>query len=743
MAIILKIAVPVPINQLFDFLANPSIADDAYKIGSRVSIPFGPRTLVGVIFEISSHSDLPLTKLKSIKQILDKTPLLSEDIMRLIKWSCSYYHHPIGDIIQQVLPVLYRNPQYILSINNKYWKTTLLGSKLPLEKLAKAKRQYSLLQLLQQHPQGLSADEISQHQASGWQSVIKRLEALAYVNFSDKEFEKNNDTDDLKAHHLKLGQELKLNDEQQVAVDTLLENTHKFYPCLLDGITGSGKTEVYLQFISFLLNNNCQVLILVPEINLPPQLFSRFAKRFTSKIVILGSSLSNKQRLINWLSAQTGEAKIVIGTRSAIFTPMPQLGAIILDEEHDISFKQQDGFRYNARDLAVFRANFLNIPVLLGSATPSLESLANVEGKKYHCLTLRQRAANSHINKFTLLDVRNKLIEQGISHELKAVMAEELAKNNQVLLFQNRRGYSPTLFCHHCGWVARCASCDANLTLHYNDNYMLCHHCESKSPIPQHCLSCDSKQVDIMGAGTQRIEETMQKLFPDVEILRIDRDSTRRKGSFEAIIDKINQGEKQILVGTQMLSKGHHFPNVTLVVILDVDQGLFSSDFRALEKMAQSIIQVAGRAGRAEKPGQVILQTHQPEHPFFATLLGNGYSTFAKNTLVERKNNTLPPYHYMALLRSECKDQLYNQNFLSNCIQLAHSEQTQKLLEFIQLLGPIPSPMERRGGLYRAQILIQSAHRKALQQFLQQWLYLLPRDKKIKWTIDIDPMDMG
>jgi primosomal protein N' (replication factor Y) len=323
-----------------------------------------------------------------------------------------------------------------------------------------------------------------------------------------------------------------------------------------------------------------------------------------------------------------------------------------------------------------------------------------------------------------------------------------------VLLFQNRRGYSPTLFCHHCGWVARCASCDSNLTLHNSasSNYMLCHHCESKSPIPKHCLSCDSKQVDIMGAGTQRIEETMTSLFPDIEVLRIDRDSTRRKGSFEQLIDKINAGEKQILVGTQMLSKGHHFPNVTLVVILDVDQGLFSSDFRALEKMAQSIIQVAGRAGRAEKPGHVILQTHQPEHPFFSTLLEQGYSIFASNTLQERKAMGLPPYQHMALFRSEAKDQQYNHNFLNHCIQLAHSPSLQdtmqqksaeNLLDFIQLLGPVPSPMERRSGYYRAQILIQSTHRQVLQLFLKLWLPLIPKEQKIKWTIDIDPLEMS
>lgn len=749
--IILKIAVPLPLNQLFDFLAKPSDPVEQYQVGSRVSILFGSRRCVGVIADISDHSDLAQNKLKPITQLLDKKPLLSAEIISMVKWSSAYYHHPIGEIFQQILPVLYRDPKYIIDLNIKYWCITPAGTQYPLSQLNKAKRQQSLLQLLQNNPQSLSVDEINKTQESGWKTVIKRLEKLGFVN----QISKANKTK-INKNHTNKNLQLKLNDEQKIALDQLLANNNSFYPCLLDGVTGSGKTEVYLQFISYFLEKQQQVLVLVPEINLTPQLFSRFKQRFNSNIVVLHSSISKKQRLSNWLNAQSADASIVIGTRSAIFTPMPYLGAIILDEEHDVSFKQQDGFRYNARDLAIFRAKSLNIPVLLGSATPSLESLANVNDKKYHYLRLKKRASNTHSNKFTLLDVRNKLIEQGISHELKTVMEEELEKNNQILLFQNRRGYSPTLFCHHCGWVARCACCDSNLTLHSASNsnqYMLCHHCESKSPIPQHCLSCDSQQVDILGAGTQRIEETMQALFPGTEVLRIDRDSTRRKGSFEQLIEKINKGEKQILVGTQMLSKGHHFPNVTLVVILDVDQGLFSSDFRALEKMAQSIVQVAGRAGRAEKPGHVVLQTHQPEHPFFSTLLDQGYSIFASNTLEERKTMGLPPYQHMALLRSEAKDQRQNQNFLNHCMQLSQSlslqqkdlqqKMEQNVLDLIQLLGPIPSPMERRSGFYRAQILIQSAHRQVLQRFLKLWLPLLPKEHKIKWTIDIDPLEMG
>jgi primosomal protein N' (replication factor Y) (superfamily II helicase) len=746
--IILKIAVPVPLNQVFDFLPHPSVPQSKYQIGCRVAIPFGPRRCVGIITEITNHSDLALSKLKSISKLLDNKALLSEEIIALVKWSSNYYHYPIGEVFQQVLPVLYRKPEYNLELNESCWRVTRAGSEIPLQLLSKAKRQQKLLQLLQQNPQGLMTDEINQLQEKGWQAVIKRLESLAYVSKVKLANKKLHSEKGTVNNHTNKNRELKLNDEQAAALGTLKNNNDRFYPCLLDGVTGSGKTEVYLQFISLLLEKNKQVLVLVPEINLTPQLSSRFEQRFNTTIVILHSSISKKQRLTNWLKAGSGQANIVIGTRSAIFTPMPHLGAIILDEEHDLSFKQQDGFRYNARDLAIFRAKLLDIPVLLGSATPSLESLSNVSDEKYHYLRLKKRAANAHSNKFTLLDVRNKLIEQGISHELKSVMQDELEKNNQILLFQNRRGYSPTLFCHHCGWVARCPSCDSNLTLHSSDNYMLCHHCENKSPIPQHCLSCDSSQVDIMGAGTQRIEETMHNLFPDIEVLRIDRDSTRLKGSFEKIIEKINQGEKQILVGTQMLSKGHHFPNVTLVVILDVDQGLFSCDFRALEKMAQSIVQVAGRAGRAEKPGHVVLQTHQPEHPFFSTLLHEGYSVFASNTLTERKAMGLPPYHYMALLRSEAKDQQHNQIFLNQCMQLAQSlpiqqQGQQDILDFIQLLGPVPSPMERRGGFYRSQILIQSAHRKILQQFLEQWLAVLPKDRRIKWTIDIDPLDMS
>ncbi len=740
--IILKVAVPVPIDQLFDFLtAEPELEleqQQRYKEGSRVAIPFGSRTLVGVIFSISDTTDLSIKKLKSIHQLLDNQPLISQEIMHLAQWASSYYHFPIGEIFQQILPVLYRNPQYKIDLTTYYWTVTTLGKHLPLDTLNNAKKQRQLLQLLQKNPQGLTNNEIKSVLENSFTSITKRLEALAYIKKTTKRNEIENNTTTNR------DQQLTLNDEQKIAVDGLIKNSTCFYPCLLDGVKGSGKTEVYLQFISHLLDKNKQILVLVPEINLTPQLASRFAKRFNTSIVILHSSVSKKQRLSNWLKAGTADASIIIGTRSAIFTPMPNLGAIILDEEHDLSFKQQDGFRYNARDLAIYRANSLKIPVLLGSATPSLESLANVNSKKYYYYRLTKRAANAHSNKFTLLDVRNKLIEQGISHELKNLMAQELEKNNQILLFQNRRGYSPTLFCHHCGWVARCVCCDANLTVHFSENHLLCHHCNSHSPIPKNCLSCDSTQVDIMGAGTQRIEETMLKLFPGIEVLRIDRDSTRRKGSFEKIIEKINEGNKQILVGTQMLSKGHHFPNVTLVVILDVDQGLFSTDFRALEKMAQSIVQVAGRAGRAEKPGHVILQTHQPDHPFFAQLLAHGYANFAQDELQQRKSIGLPPYQYMALIRSEAQDKQYNQNFLTQMIQLAHSApSTQVFIKHIQLLGPIPSPMERRAGFYRAQLLVQSSQRQVLQQFISYWLRLFPKDRKIKWSIDIDPQEMG
>ncbi|MBF0266662.1 MAG: primosomal protein N' [Gammaproteobacteria bacterium] len=753
--VILEIALPVPLLTNFDFLVNDVALDITmleHRIGSRVLVPFGQQKKVGILLSVKTETDIELNKLKAIIDFLDEKPFISKEILKLALWSAKYYHHAIGEVMQQCLPVLVRQALSETELRDciveqeNFWQLTELGNKTQSEDLKRAKRQSELLDFFKTHQQGFFQSQLKSQEISGWQAAIKKLEQAGLIHKQLKTINQNELVDTFKQISEKnVNKELllKLNDEQQLALEQVLEKKNGFHPFLLYGITGSGKTEVYLQLIQSVLVNQKQALILVPEINLTPQLFERFEKRFNVPIATLHSSLNHKQRFKNWLLAAEGKAKIVIGTRSAIFTPMPDLGLIILDEEHDSSYKQQEGFRYHARDIAMIRANFLSIPVLLGTATPSFETLENVRQKKYQCLRLTKRAGNAIAPKISLMDVRNKQIEHGISYQLKARIEEELSQNNQIIIFQNRRGFAPITYCHQCGWMAQCPSCDAKLTTHQKGNYMLCHHCETRFPIPVNCLSCNSDQIEKLGAGTERIEQTLLNLFPDVEIFRIDRDTTRGKDQFHQLMMKVKDGHRQILVGTQMLSKGHHFPNVTLVVILDIDQGLFSTDFRAMEKMAQLIVQVAGRAGRGEKPGQVVLQTHQPEHPFYEHILSHGYEYFSQQAMEDRQQMQLPPYGYLALLRCDAKSESINLEFLNQCLAIAQQLLSNQTQESIQIIGPVPAPMQRKAGRFRSQVLVQCDHRQLLQQFIGQWLEHFPKNHRVKWSIDIDPQDMA
>ena len=510
---------------------------------------------------------------------------------------------------------------------------------------------------------------------------------------------------------------------------------------LLDGVTGSGKTEVYMQIIQSVLEAGRQVLVLLPEITLTPQLESRFRQRFTVPIAISHSRLTELQRQTAWLQMQQGRCRILLGTRSALFTPLPSPGLILLDEEHDSSFKQQEGFRFSARDVAIMRAKGLNIPILLGSATPSLESIENVAQGRYTRLHLSQRAGIATEPVFLILDIRNKKMQEGLSAVLLQAMTDTLAKNEQVLIFLNRRGFAPVLMCHSCGWVARCRHCDANLVIHYQDRRLICHHCGVVHTLLQVCPGCQQPELKPLGMGTERVEKVLTELFPDKKVLRLDRDTTQQKGVLEDYLEQINQAEVDIILGTQMLAKGHHFPNVTLVALLDVDSGLFSVDFHATEKLAQLIMQVAGRAGRAHKPGKVILQTRQPEHPLLLTLVRQGYGSFAQLALAERKMAKLPPFSHQALLRVMGNDAKLPLLFLEAVQTLVKNVDR---LEF-EMYGPVPAPMARRAGQYRYQLLFQSQHRAKLRYVLDKIipeLERLPEAKKVRWSLDIDPIDL-
>lgn len=531
---------------------------------------------------------------------------------------------------------------------------------------------------------------------------------------------------------------LTLNQEQQIAVEQICAAINTFKIFLLDGVTGSGKTEVYLQAITKTLAADKQVLVLVPEISLTPQTIARFQQRFQEKIVALHSSLTEKQRLLGWQAARTGKAKIVIGTRSAIFSQFTNLGLIIVDEEHDTSFKQQDRFRYHARDLAVIRARELNIPVVLGSATPSLETLFNAQRSRYHHLILRQRAGNAQLPSYQLIDIRHVQMEQGLSPALIQAMREHLANNNQVMLFLNRRGFAPVLYCNACNWICECKRCDARMVFHRNPPRLHCHHCDARMMLPRHCPECKNEQIEPIGLGTQRLEEVLAQQFPGIAIVRVDRDSTKRKGAMQGLLDQINEEKPTILLGTQMLAKGHHFPQVTLVGIVDADSGLFSADFRAAEQMGQLLLQVSGRAGRAEKAGTVLIQTRNPEHPLFNLLIEQGYPAFAESLLSERQNATLPPYSYFAIFRAESYAEDSAHDFLINLKNILPTIG-------INLLGPVPALLAKKKGLHCKHLIIKANKRNELQTFLKNILKQIekiPNQQSVKWILDVDPVEV-
>lgn len=532
---------------------------------------------------------------------------------------------------------------------------------------------------------------------------------------------------------------LTLNKQQALSFSQLRFHSG-FNVWLLDGVTGSGKTEIYLQYIEEILKSGKQILVLVPEIGLTPQTVQRFKARFNVEIDVLHSNLTDTQRLYVWDRARSGQSAIVIGTRSALFTQFSNLGAIILDEEHDSSYKQQDSWRYHARDLAIVLAQKLNIAVLMGSATPSLESINNVQNGKYQHLVLSKRAGNSTALRHFVIDLKNQNIQNGLSKPLLERMKAHLEKGNQVLLFLNRRGFAPVLLCHECGWIAQCPHCEKPYTYHQHQNVLRCHHCGTQKTIPRQCGDCGSTHLVTTGLGTEQLEETLKTLFPHYSVARIDRDSTSRKGKLEGYLEDIQQGKSQILIGTQMLAKGHHFPNVTLVALVNVDSALFSLDFRAEERLAQLYIQVAGRAGRADKQGEVVLQTHYPDHPLLTTLLANGYQAFAKETLQLRHSMGLPPFTFQALFKAQARHSELAENCLSQIADFFQSKQ----IAGLQMLGPMPAPFSKKAGQYRWQLLLQHPSRMTLQKALREYQQAeLEKNSQVRLILDVDPQDLS
>lgn len=727
-----RIAIPTPLRRHFDYLAPVNFHSKTPVAGVRVRVPFGRQTLVGILLEIVHETDVPLNKMKAVIEVLDDKPVFDAELLQLLRWCTLYYHHPIGEVMQNALPVKLRQgaPTKIKGIRR--WQLTSEGELVDPKELKRATKQITLLADLKSASNGLVDSQISE-QHVGWRPVMKRLEENGWV----KSVEEN---------ALPLASPIRsaptLNPDQKNAIDRILQQKGDgFHAYVLEGVTGSGKTEVYLQVIEDVLKQGKQALVLVPEIGLTPQLLDRFLQRLDGRIAIMHSGLNDEERLQAWLNTQAGSADVIIGTRSAVFSPLLRPGIIIIDEEHDLSFKQQDGFRYSARDLAVKRARDLDIPIVLGSATPSIETLYNALQNRYETLLLPQRAGKAKPPSISLLDVRSQKMEQGVSAQLLHKMKEHLERDSQVLLFLNRRGFAPVLMCHECGWHALCPRCDAHMTLHQNTSSLRCHHCGTEQYQPKACPKCKSDELLQMGFGTERIEHALNELFPDVEVIRIDRDTTRRKGSLQKLLNDINNGKRQILIGTQMLAKGHHFPNVTLVGMLNADHGLYSSDFRASERMGQLILQVAGRAGREEKEGEVLIQTHHADHPLFQPLLKHDYPSFAKTLIEERQQTELPPFTHLALIRAEAVDQQSPMIFLEQARLLLEQANISDIL----FMGPYPALMERRAGRYRAQLLIQATNRKQLQSLFALTITQIENNqtaKKVRWSIDIDPMDL-
>jgi len=736
----LEIAVPVPLHKTFDYLPPQGCVEQSLSPGMRFIVPFGRTTTVGLLIDLKKKPPPKGYQLKTAISCLDSEPVISPEHLLWIKWLSEYYHYPFGETIFTALPKILKRTNFQASARETRW---FLANEINAEQLSTLKRapkQMACVHLLRHTPDGLTRHTLQSHDKN-WTGTIQRLIKRGWV------IEKNIPVNQTHPPTIDPAQLINpplpmLNDAQQSAVDSIINQPHQFHCFLLNGVTGSGKTEVYLRVVEHTLKQRKQALVVIPEIGLTPQLVKRFETRFNAPVALMHSNLNETERWQAWQKAKLGHIAILIGTRSAIFTPFKALGLIIVDEEHDSSLKQQDSLRYHARDAAILRAQRHNIPILLGSATPSFESLMNVHKKRYTALDLPDRAGLARKPTINILDLRGQIMTANISASLLNTMEQHLQRQEQVLLFLNRRGYAPTLICHECGWIMDCHRCNSHMTIHKTKGLIRCHHCGYTKALPKQCPTCSSLDLRGLGSGTEKIEHVLTAHFPNHEVIRIDRDTTQRKNALQDLLEKINTGKSHIIIGTQMLAKGHDFPNVTLVGMLDVDQGLFGTDFRASEKMAQLITQVAGRAGRGKKTGHVVIQTYHPEHPLLKLLIKEGYDAFSHYALQERQLAALPPFTFAALFRAEAIIESLPIEFLNQLKQLLADH----LNQFPgNCLGPVPSPIEKRAGKYRAQLLILSDNRQSIHRLLHACIHhipTLPLAKKVRWNLDVDPHDM-
>ena len=797
---ILQVAVPVPVRHLFDYLPPRPGSAPPVRPGTRVRVPFGRTSAVGVVVGTAPASTVDAKRLKRVREVIDTEPLVDPAMLKLLLWASGYFQHPVGEVVVGTLPRLLRLGRAPKAERTMRYAVTTAGAQALGSGIGGAPVQSRLLGLMLDAGSVSDAELAAAHRdwrrpmraliAKGWAEPVpdvprradrpdgaggpaRPVRSDAQQRGSDRPDGDGGPDRPVRSDAQQRGSDWPdgdagparpvrsdvqqretdrsdaphrpdrpvLNAEQSRAVEQVEARLGEFTPFVLDGVTGSGKTEVYLRLIETTVARGHQALVLIPEIGLTPQLLARFRERLSCRVAALHSGLSDGERLSSWTHARNGTADVLVGTRSAVFVPLARPGLFIVDEEHDLSFKQQDGFRYSARDLAVVRARDVGAPVVLGSATPSLEAIENMRRGRYRRLDLPHRAGGATPPRIDVVDLRARPFDGGLCDVLVEALEETKARSEQALLFINRRGYAPRLMCHACGWIADCDRCDAHLVYHREDGRMRCHHCAAERLPAEECPECGSKNVRRLGLGTERVASALERRIKGLRVARMDRDATRRRGSLEALLDRVHAGEVDAVVGTQMLAKGHHFPNVTLVAILDADAGLFGIDFRATERMAQLLLQVAGRAGRGDRTGRVLLQTHHPEHPLLRVLVLEGYRKFCAEALTERRGARLPPFASLALVRAEALQRDAPQSFLRD----AGARASARPHPGISVLGPVPSPMERRAGRYRAQLLVDATSRGALQRFLPGWiaeLESLPSARKVRWSIDVDPQEM-
>ena len=730
--LVLSVAVPGPFRKLFDYLPAKS-STPIPPPGSRVLVPFGKRRLVAILISAEHRKVEGKFKLKPVIDYLDDEPVFPSQLLTWLRKVAHYYHHPLGETLLTALPVALRKDAPVKTVTDIYWHCNNTVDDIAAQ-LKRAPKQLAVLEYICSHDAPVKQETLIE-KFPGSHGILKTLQEKDLIQKIEQAV---SSSAKIGAH---TQQTKKLSTEQQSVVDSMLQHIDEFKVMLLDGVTGSGKTEVYITVARQVLEQGKQVLILLPEIALTPQLVSRFKNNFDYEIEVLHSGLNNSERYTVWDKVRKNKTKILIGTRSAIFSPFCELGLIVIDEEHDLSFKQQDGLRYSTRDIAILRANEQKIPIILGSATPSLESIANMSKAHYLHLHLKQRAGNAVPPKIMTLDIKGKQLTEGLASELIQAINNNLARNEQVLLFLNQRGFAPALICHECGSVEKCPRCERNMTMHQARQRITCHHCGYEKKIPQECHACGNTELKPLGFGTERIENGLKALFPETDIIRIDRDTTSRKNAILDLLQQVDEDKGQILLGTQMLAKGHDFPNVTLVGILNADQGLFGADLRSGERLAQLITQVAGRAGRGNKPGRVLIQTHHPEHDLWQTLINESYESYAQKALAERKQAMLPPFSYSALFRAESTRQNDAYTFLTELRDLIANYRSVG----VDILGPVPAPMEKKAGKFRIQLLLMSSNREKLHTCIEQALITietLKSAKKVRWNLDVDPLDM-